>query len=480
MIAERYTAEERWIRRKLTIGRSTFASRIEDVSRLENGASPWSRWWRSYLRGARPVLDRPPIGNLSIVDLFCGSGGLTLGAQEAARAIGLRPWVRLAVDTDKDALAVYAANLMPERTLAADASSLVDFQIVGWAEEARFARFPRLLHRTLEAVRGSVDLVVAGPPCEGHSNLNNRTRRVDPRNLLYIDAVAIGIALDARAIVVENVPAVVHDRYRVVETALALLGKFGYETTRGVLASHKLGWAQTRRRFFLVGSRSGVLDLEDVARSLAKEPTTVRWAIEDLVDATEDPVMDSVPALSAENRLRIDYLFDNDLYDLPDHMRPACHRNGHTYPSVYGRLRWDSPAGTITTGFMTPGRGRFIHPSRRRPLTPREAARLQGFPDWFDFRAGRAVVPKKNALAKWIGNAVPPILGYSAVLSAFWGFLDDGPALVEYDPDGGVVYQEWWTDDILHDWRQYPAEDRSPSATMSFRKRGRPWKSGTE
>jgi DNA (cytosine-5)-methyltransferase 1 len=329
------------------------------------------------------------------------------------------------VDTDKDALAVYAANLMPERTLAADVSSLVDFQIVGRAKEARFARFPRVLHRTLEAVKGGVDLVVAGPPCEGHSNLNNRTRRADPRNLLYLDAVAIGIALGARAIVVENVPEVLNDRSRVAETALALLGKSGYETTRGVLASDELGWAQTRKRFFLVGSRSGVLDLEDVARSLAKEPTTVSWAIEDLVDATEDPVMDCVPALSAENRRRIDYLFDNDLYDLPDHMRPACHRNGHTYPSVYGRLRWDSPAGTITTGFVTPGRGRFIHPSRRRPLTPREAARLQGFPDCFGFRTGPVAVPKKTALAKWIGDAVPPILGYSAVLSALGGFLPE-------------------------------------------------------
>jgi DNA (cytosine-5)-methyltransferase 1 len=424
MIAERYTADGEWIRRELTVGRSTFASRIEDVSALKNGASPWSRWWRSYLRGARPVPDRPTIGNLSIVDLFCGCGGLTLGAQEAARAVGLRPWVRLAVDTDKDALAVYAANLLPERTLAADVRGLVDYQVTGWAKDARFARFPRLLDRTLEAMGGSVDLVVAGPPCEGHSNLNNWTRRADPRNFLYLDAVAVGIALGAKAIVVENVPEALKDRYRVAKTAAALLERCGYETTQGVLAGDQLGWAQTRRRFFLVGSRLGVLDLEDVARSLAKKPTTVRWAIEDIVDATEDPVMDSVPALSAENRLRIDYLFDNDLYDLPDHMRPACHRNGHTYPSVYGRLRWDSPAGTITTGFVTPGRGRFIHPSRRRPLTPREAARLQGFPDWFEFRVNHAAVPKK-VLAKWIGNAVPPILGYGAVLSALWGFLPE-------------------------------------------------------
>jgi len=423
MIAETYSADGSWVRRELTLGARIFASRIKDTSGLENAAQPWSKWWRSYLRGARPEFEGHAIGNLSTVDLFCGCGGLTLGTQEAARAAGLRPSVRLAVDTDKEALAVYARNLGPERTLHADTGSLVDFQIVGWAEDARFACPPELLHRALQAARGGVDLVVAGPPCEGHSNLNNRTRRADPRNLLYLDAVAIGIAIDATAIVIENVPDILNDRSRVAETAVALLEKSGYDTTQGVLASDELGLPQTRRRFFLVGSRSGVLDLQDVARSVAKEPTTVRWAIEDLVDATEDPVMDSAPALSAENRLRIDHLFDNDLYDLPDYMRPACHRNGHTYPSVYGRLRWDCPAGTITTGFVTPGRGRFIHPSRRRPLTPREAARLQGFPDWYEFRAGHAAVPKKNALAKWIGDAVPPILGYSAVLSALCGCL---------------------------------------------------------
>ena len=423
MIAECYTADRGWIRRELIIGGRTFASQIEDVSHLEKGASPWSKWWRSYLRGARPAFDGPAMGNVSIVDLFCGCGGLTLGAHEAARAVGLRPWVRLAVDTDKEALAVYAANFGPERTLHVDAGSLVDFHIVGWAKDAGFAYPPELLQSALKAVRGSVDLVVAGPPCEGHSNLNNRTRRADPRNLLYLDAVAIGIAIDATAIVIENVPDILNDRSRVAETAVALLEKSGYHTTQGVLASDELGLPQTRRRFFLVGSRSGLLDLQDVARSVAKEPTTVRWAIEDLVDATEDPVMDAVPALSAENVLRIDYLFDNDLYDLPDHMRPACHRNGHTYPSVYGRLRWDAPAGTITTGFVTPGRGRFIHPSRRRPLTPREAARLQGFPDWYEFHAGHAAVPKKNALTKWIGDAVPPVLGYVAILSALHGFL---------------------------------------------------------
>jgi DNA (cytosine-5)-methyltransferase 1 len=240
---------------------------------------------------------------------------------------------------------------------------------------------------------------------------------------LFLDAIAIAVALDATAVVVENVPDVVNDRSRVVDTAVALLEDRGFRTTRAVLAANELGLPQTRNRFFLVGSREGVLDLEEAAKSLAKHPTDVRWAIADLVDVHEDPVMDSVPALSSDNRRRIEYLFENDLYELPDAMRPVCHRNGHTYPSVYGRLRWDAPAGTITTGFVTPGRGRFIHPSQRRPLTAREAARLQGFPDWFRFVTEGARAPSRSALAKWIGDAVPPLLGYVAALSVLDGIL---------------------------------------------------------
>lgn len=425
MIAESYTADGDRLIRQLAIGGKEFVSWIEDISALGNAAPPWGKWWRSCLRGARPKFNGTPIGNLNIVDLFSGCGGLALGAHEAARAAGLQPFVRLAVDTDREALKIYATNLSPREVLCADVGNIVDFAVAGWAETARFAYPPEPVDRALRAIKGSVDLVIAGPPCEGHSNLNNRTRRADPRNLLYIDAIAVAVAVDATAVVVENVPDVVNDRSRVVDTAIALLEERGYRTTHAVLAADELGLPQTRRRFFLVGSRKDVFDLPQFAHTLRKPPSTVRWAIEDLVDVDADPMMDSAPVLSAENRRRIDYLFENDLYELPDHMRPACHRNGHTYRSVYGRLRWDGPAGTITTGFFTPGRGRFIHPSRRRTLTAREAARLQGFPDWFRFRLDGSQAIGRNALAKWIGDAVPPILGYVATLSVLGIILQE-------------------------------------------------------
>jgi DNA (cytosine-5)-methyltransferase 1 len=122
--------------------------------------------------------------------------------------------------------------------------------------------------------------------------------------------------------------------------------------------------------------------------------------------------------LSEENQRRIDYLFDNGLHDLPPSERPDCHKEGTTYNAVYGRLHHDRPAPTITTGFLTPGRGRYIHPTQRRVLTPLEAARIQGFPDTYRFHLSLDLPASKQKLGKWIGDAVPLPLGHAAGISA--------------------------------------------------------------
>jgi DNA (cytosine-5)-methyltransferase 1 len=142
------------------------------------------------------------------------------------------------------------------------------------------------------------------------------------------------------------------------------------------------------------------------ALSLAAVPVRpVSWALADLVDCTSDAVFDTAAVHSPENERRIRYLFEHDLYDLPDQERPPCHRTkAHSYRSVYGRMRWDEPAPTITTGFGSTGQGRFVHPLRPRSLTPHEAARLQTLPDFFQFGD-----PGRTQLQKMIGNSVPPL-----------------------------------------------------------------------
>lgn len=127
--------------------------------------------------------------------------------------------------------------------------------------------------------------------------------------------------------------------------------------------------------------------------------------------------MNTAPVMTNINSQRIDYLFDNDLNNLPDAQRPDCHKNGTAYTVVYGRMYWDRPAQTITTGIGIPGQGTYIHPLRRRLITPHEAARIQGYPDWYEFVIP-AVPAKRKNLAKWIGDAVHPMLGYAVGLAA--------------------------------------------------------------
>ena len=272
------------------------------------------------------------------------------------------------------------------------------------------------------AVR-DVDLVMAGPPCQGHSNLNNQTRRDDVRNALYLTVPAFAVAARARMAIVENVPEVTSDRSRVVETARRLFESAGYSVAEGILSADAMGWPQTRRRHFLVARIDAApIPIRRVSDVLADaSPRSVWWAIGDLEARSGDDPMDRAAALSPENRQRVDWLFDNDEYDLPCSERPECHRESTSYPSVYSRMRRDTPAQTITTGFMTPGRGRYVHPTQRRTLTPREAARLQGFPDSYRFVTDPRHPPTRAKLAKWIGDAVPMPLGYGAALSAIGG-----------------------------------------------------------
>lgn len=402
--------------------------RISGVDNLADTDLPASAaWWQSFLRGAKvyPDSNAAELPPLRSVDAFCGCGGLTLGATQAAIATGRRFESVAAIDVDADGLAVHEANFATKLLLHTNASSLVDWRVHGEGVGSRFAYEPEILHPELAAEVGKIDVFLAGPPCQGHSNLNNKTRREDPRNLLYITAVALGVGLRAKSIVMENVPEVVNDKSDVVNTAKALLKASGYEwIDSGVLAADQLGGAQTRKRYFLIASRIAASDsdvhIKDVAKGLKQAPRPLSWAIHDLLhDSTKEigfTIMDTTPAMSAENASRIKHLFENDLYDLPDAERPDSHKNGNTYPSVYGRMHWTKPSQTITTGFLTPGRGRHIHPIRPRVITPHEAARIQSFPDTFNFVVDAETPPSRTSLQKWIGDAVPPLLGYAATL----------------------------------------------------------------
>jgi DNA (cytosine-5)-methyltransferase 1 len=341
-----------------------------------------------------------------VADLFSGSGGLTCGLEQAALVHGARLDVRLAVEADARIAGVYQRNFP---AAGPDSKESIVGDVAEVFSNPVGTRLTRL-ERAARRAASTVDVLLAGPPCQGHSDLNNRTRRNDPKNSLYLRVARSAEVLEPRVVVIENVPPVQWDRNDVVGATSAALEKLGYTVHGAVVNLGHVGVPQTRKRFVLVASNIAAFDpltaLADIAADWGDHPVrSVRWAIEDLKVGAS--TFESAPTPQDQNRKRIDYLFDNDVWNLPDEQRPDCHRlKKHSYRSVYGRLWWDKAAPTITTGFGSMGQGRYVHPEQRRTLTPHEAARLQTFPDWFDWGIGT----QRTVLATMIGNAVPPLL----------------------------------------------------------------------
>lgn len=350
----------------------------------------------------RPDFEAGSGRRVRLVDLFSSGGGLTLGIAEAARRLGRGTWIKAAVELDREAANVYETNFPNANVLVRDVRELFD----GVLGEPLTAGEEQLASEI-----GPVDILVAGPPCQGHSDLNNHTRRNDPRNLLYLRAVRAVEVLAPQLVLIENVPTVRHDVGEAIPLATEALEDAGYSVKTDVVDLLDLGVPQRRRRHVVLASRKEV-DLDAILAlkiSCALHGArSVDWAIRDLENIEADTGIDSPSRPTEENRKRMEYLVETGEADLPNHLRPDCHQHeDHSYISMYGRLSWDLPAQTITTGFGSMGQGRYVHPSKARTITPHEAARLQTLPDFFDLGADH----RRKTWAHVIGNAVPPLLG---------------------------------------------------------------------
>ena len=355
----------------------------------------------AFLRAPTWPADGNTGPELTVVDLFCGCGGMTLGVWEAARRAGRNARAVLACDISESQLAVYAANFGTKSVKNEDLNRISS--LIGSAPTPLEIR----LLRPLRDQR--IDFLVAGPPCQGHSNLNNHTRRSDPKNELYPKVARAAELIAPTHILIENVPGVMNDHGEAVNRTIEALHSLDYVTTSGVVSLAKLGVAQTRKRHLLVATKAtrdaSLIDFAKLTSGFTTAPRSLRWAIDDLQATEGSGIVNETPGMTDRTKERVDWLFDNDMYNLPDTERPDCHRTKpHTYQSVYGRMDWESPAPTITSGFMTMGRGRFVHPLERRTLTPREAARVQFFPDFYDF----SPLTTRKSIGEAIGNAVPP------------------------------------------------------------------------
>ena len=322
-------------------------------------------------------MDRP-----TFIDIFSGAGGLTLGFQKA----GLRSvW---AVEIDEDAAATYAANFGHE-------------VFTGPIE-------------LVEEVPVQADVIVGGPPCQGFSPLGKMSPRDahEDMNQLWRQYLRIVELVQPKVFVVENVPEFVKsaEGLRMME-----LGRnWGYDIDADVLNAYHYGVPQKRRRGFIIGSRIGHPSFPK-DRDLSR---TVRDAIGDLPQNPTDEdwhLSRSPRSISVERYRQIPA--GGNRFDLmrrrPD-ITPNCWLNKPTGSTdVFGRLEWDAPALTIRTEFFKPEKGRYLHPEAHRPITHREAMRLQTFPDDFMWEGS------KISVARQVGNAVPPVLAQAIADEVF-------------------------------------------------------------
>jgi DNA (cytosine-5)-methyltransferase 1 len=336
---------------------------------------------------------------LNVGDLFCGCGGLTLGAREACLSLNKNFSSVLAIDNDPSALDVFKKNINCLNPVENDIRSLLDGELGSRptdSEKLLLSKIPK------------IDILLAGPPCQGFSSLNNHTRGKDDRNILY-QRVARFIELTMPThILIENVSVATRGLEGSVKKTLDILNELGYKVDNNVVNLVDIGVPQRRKRHVVIASSKKIKVSEVVEKNRVSKKRSVMWAIHDLQDEKYSTTFNTPSKLSPENIRRIRYLHETGEYDLPNYLRPKCHQKPHSYRSMYGRLKPDEPAQTLTGGFFSPGQGRFIHPILQRTLTAHEAARLQFFPDFFDF----SKAPTRKSLSQMIGNAAPMILSY--------------------------------------------------------------------
>ncbi len=326
----------------------------------------------------------------SVVDLFCGAGGLSHGF----RLEGIT--VAAGIDIDEDCRYAYETN-NGAQFIRKDVSELEPDELNGIFHPTRYR------------------ILVGCAPCQPFSQYNQKND--DPKWRLLDD---FGVLIDgARPDVVsmENVPQLLKFRGgKLFDDFVSVLKWAGYDVAFSTLYGPDYGLAQTRSRLVLIASRLGRIGLP--------EPTHGNHRYSSVADA-----IGSLPALEAGGADPRDPLHrcsrlsainlermkasrpGGTWHEWPSELVSGCHsqETGKGYAAVYGRMTWDEPSPTITTQFYGFGSGRFGHPQQNRALSLREGAILQGFPKEYEFvEPGRPVQFKK--LGRMIGNAVPVVL----------------------------------------------------------------------
>ena len=350
-----------------------------------------------------------------VIDLFSGCGGFSVGFKRAGFEI-----VK-AVEFDKTISESYIYN-HPDTLMINKDIREIDNRDYFSPEEA--------------------DVIIGGPPCQGFSMAGSRIRNGfidDDRNYLFKHYFNIVKLVKPKVFLMENVKGILSMKngsiFNEISKVFSDPSNFNgdrYYLQHIVVNSKDYGIPQNRERVIIIGVLNQDINLNELIlktkkRILQEIPTyfdrvTLRDAIKNLPLPTEEGICENIvynnPYLefvSSESGKTYNHTATKHSkkalerirkIEIDENYRKLDEKINSIHSGSYGRLNYDGIAQTITTRFDTPSGGKFIHPEQNRTITPREAARIQGFPDDFKF------IGNKTSVCKQIGNAVPVKISY--------------------------------------------------------------------
>ncbi len=373
---------------------------------------------------------------LKVIDLFCGVGGLSYGFAH-----------------DPHFEIVAANEILPNM---AKAYELNHPTVKVYAEDVKEFGAEKIKD-DLGIKPGEIDIIVGGPPCQAYSTVGKR-REGDPRGKLFNEYFRLLKEFNPRFFLFENVRGLVSmNGGNLIKDIIDLFESVGYEVRCEILNAADYGAPQIRERVILVGSRlkdSFQYPLPTHGKCL-KPHLTVAEAIGDLpltksgdesFEYASKPINEFQRIMRKDAPLKLmDHNSPNNNpklvkimellpdggtpEDLPKELRPTS-----GYANTYCRLWWNRPSTTITRNLSTPSSSRCIHPKAPRPLTTREGARLQCFPDDYRFYGSRS---DRNLQ---IGNAVPTFLSNALARAILDNFIREG--IIKNTDYNGHIYEK--------------------------------------
>lgn len=336
----------------------------------------------------------------TLIDLYSGCGGVTQGFKNK----GYR--VLSAVEWDETVAQTYRVN-HPE--------------VVMYAKDIRKVD-PIEMMQDCNLQAGELTVLSVCAPCQPFSRQTRRSEE-DDRTKLVLEMIRFVQALQPQFAIMENVPGLNQGKNKEVldELVNSLRYELGYTVLQPmVVDAVNYGVPQFRKRLILLCSRNdAILSIPETTHAPRKEAKllgkakwrTVQDAFEGISRLASGQKSKFDPLHQARNHgqlnlERMKHIPKNggSRRSLPEHLQLTCHKNSAGHNDVYGRMDFRKPSNTLTTGCTNFTKGRFAHPRANRAITPREAARLQTFPDTYHF------VGNYDQISTQIGNAVPVAL----------------------------------------------------------------------